>query len=101
MKIKLLFALFLVVSLCGCVSRDDAKLRIIKSNPVGAEIFVNGQAVGKAPVVYRFAEVEDAFEVEAKLPGYVREFRVYNDPENDLIPNEILFVMRKAKTAKK
>lgn len=65
-------ALFLLLSLAGCVER-----RLwVRTDPPGAEVRINGDVVGRAPVSWRFDHYGTVL-VEAELDGYVPVQRAF------------------------
>lgn len=89
----------------GCSSTKQV---LIKSEPTGANIAVNGGYVGRTPVTYRFRDDvqlfsvrgTDDYVVEATLDGYKADTRVFKDTgDTDVhyVPDVILFELREDK----
>ena len=102
-KVQLGLAILAVTIFCiGCAS----KVALIKSEPPGANVTVNGNYVGKTPVTYRFRDDwqisirgTDDYIVEATLEGYHSDTRVFKDTSDfanpEFVPDVIFFELRK------
>ncbi|HEX5135759.1 MAG TPA: PEGA domain-containing protein [Planctomycetota bacterium] len=54
-----------LILLAGCVERR----LLVRTDPPGAEVTVNGEKVGRSPTTWRFTHYGDAL-VEVEKPGY-------------------------------
>lgn len=62
--------LVIVVALC-CFTSACANQAMILSEPPGAQVYVDGQAVGVTPCEYKYSNSSgSSFEVTVKKPGY-------------------------------
>ena len=64
-KFLLIFALVALVALSGCVVRE----LIIKSDPSGATVYINGREEGKTPLVKTF-DFYGSREIALRMRGY-------------------------------
>lgn len=74
-----LFALFFVFALssCGLIFKGTHEEVFFNSNPIGAEISVNGRTLGMTPIMLAM-NCNDAYMIEFKKTGF-QTFRMFLD----------------------
>jgi len=101
---KVASRLIVVVALLAITSGCASKLVLIKSEPSGAHVQVNGSYTGKTPVSYRFEDNfqfaihgTDHYTVDAEMEGYESDTRVFRDGKDasaDYVPDVIFFRLK-------
>ena len=71
----------LAVAILAFFTSACANQAMILSEPAGAQVFIDGQAVGKTPCKYEYASnTGDSFAVSVEKPGYEAiEYRIKAD----------------------
>jgi hypothetical protein len=81
-----LLPLLVVISCTGCVER----LLQVRSDPPGAKVYVNGEAVGTTPCDHEFS-FYGTVDVTLRAPGYLshREIKTLSPPWYQFIPIDL------------
>ena len=96
-KIAALIALLSFVLFIGSCSK---KIVVFKSEPPGANIFLNGSYVGRTPTNHRITDypgIREAYKVEAELDGYHSCVKVFKDIDRSVgigyVPDVVFFYL--------
>ena len=84
--IILIFMLMIFLSNCATIFKGTTTDVNFKSDPTGAEVYVNGQKMGTTPVELKL-ESKNTYNIEFKKEGY--ESKIYNIT-NHVGPNWVI-----------
>ncbi|MFB0564503.1 MAG: PEGA domain-containing protein [Candidatus Aminicenantaceae bacterium] len=68
-SILIIFSLFLLSTSCATLFKGTTEEVNLNSNPVGAEIWIDGKLMGKTPIAFTL-ESKKTYVIEFRLPGY-------------------------------